>query len=192
VYADFSKIVDQGHGFSFGLSGELESIVNWKFELSANSAHYISHYFNSIYLVYRELKYMLLESITERYGGWLLRLWKGFNLTGKKKEDLTLSLWVIDSFSEHFKPMLSFDARLDRSALFNRIGLEFTYTKTEIDGLADAFAIKGENSFATFRVGYTFLNFFTVSLVLTRTFVRDEDGDLVSRAATMLQANFEF
>jgi hypothetical protein len=192
LYADFTTILDAGHGFATGFMGDFAFIFNWKLEFTRSSAHYIPSYFDSLYLINRSTRFEDLENITESYSGWLFRIWQDFSIIGKN--DLTVSLQIRDSFNDTQKPMMSFDLYVDRQLIFDRVEFNLNYTKSEIDSFGSAFKIRGLDTFITMSVGYMIAENVMISIIYQKTFIDDpaEPGTLKGQETTMVQTQLKF
>jgi len=192
LYADYSWIVDQGSGFAAGIAGDIAFIFNWKFEFNHNRAHYISSYFDFLYLINRGDKYESLAEINDPYSGWLFRIWKDFSIVAAN--DLTVSLQIKDSFGDELKPMLSFDLHLDRKLLFDRVEFDLNYTKNNIESFKDVFKIEDIDSFFNVSLGYMVADNVMIALVYSKTFMEDPEtpGALKSQSSTMVQTRLVF
>ena len=188
VYADYGKIVDNGHGAAEGIIFQLSGLglldLSLKFEERQLSPHFLPAYFDRMYEVDKFGKAALLDSITEGvngtfgelYGEALGKLRAYGNFFHKKgvKNSGVLNLFATTG------------------TMFPLFTVNWRYFKDRIETAKDLFSID-ERSILFTELGYRVNPYVTVYMVITRRYrFDDQAGTFKPEDSYSIRADFNW
>lgn len=192
-YVDIVGISGKGTGEILGFAGSIITLIPYKLEFRLFQAGFVPVYFNSFYDAERSVKFAMLDTITNGYGGWLFS--SGVTLLPSKKTGnpmLTWSLQIEGAFDDTIKPILTTEFKIDRELILNKLGARIGWTRKEIVEFGDIFDWESVNSIMYFQVEYYISENLALILDYKRTFTVNPSGVLEPFTSTSVSTKINF
>ncbi len=188
VYADYGKIVDNGHGMAEGIIFRFSGLgifdLSLKFEERQLSAHFLPAYFNRMYEVDKFTKAALLDSITEGENGTFGELYA--EALGK------LRAYGNFSHKKGVKNSGVLNLFATTGTMFPLFTVNWRYFKDRIETMKDLFSIDDRSVLFT-EIGYRMNPYMTVYMVITRRYHFDEEtGGFEPEDTYSIRADFNW
>lgn len=186
AYADYAMIVGKGSGEALGISGGIVSIVPYKLEMRLLQPKFVPYYFDNYYDSKRPYKYAEMDDQTNSSFGWLFA--SGVNLFNNM---VLFGVQIEGTFETNSNPLLTASFALSKD-LLKKVGLQFTYSRSNIKTFGDIFALQDTSAMFVANLDYFISDNLALTLSYRRTFAVASDGSVQPFSSTMISTRMAF